>query len=297
LPVPVENARTAILAAFARKANSEAFEAVGSDLLSSTRPARAAFGSYRPVPAELLRTRAQPSAAIARDLRLPVTTFAEKKAPQAPPAKAEDARASVRAAFAKARAPASAAEETASAQAMQPTESAGAHAASVAARSNEDAQAEARKPAAYRVLAAASTAGFEDARAAARPSIEEARAAMLATLAKARAIPRKPRSNGRTAASASRESAGRVNGTATVRAHGHAAQSSASNHSPNANAKAAEVQRSSPPTDAVSVIRAAIEETLAAGAHSTKSRSPARASLPPAPAPAGFAAVHTMLNQ
>lgn len=271
LPAPVEKARTAILAAFARKAHPESSAAEGSALPSSMRAPRAAFAGYRPVTADLLRAPAQPVAAATRDSRTPVTTPAAKAAPSAPPAKAEDARASVRAAFAKARTPVPAK------PAFRRRPSTAAHA--------------------FDPSNAAATPLFDETRAA-RPSIEEARAAMLATLSKARGLSRKPCSGPHTAAGHSRGvDAATANEIADVREHEHAVQPSADDSSAaqRAPATSAAFERSSTTTDATSAIRAAAEHARAAASHSTSAtrQSAGRATLLPPP-PAGFAAIATM---
>jgi hypothetical protein len=263
LPAPVENARTAILAAFARKANAEDSQALAADaaLPPSPRTARAAFGGYRPVSADLFRApRQQPKAAGARNSH-PVTASPAKAAPSAPPAKAEDARASVRAAFAK-RTPAAAEEETTLTQTAEPGDAAAAiestreHAHSGAAVSSAAIAADSARAAAARP--------FDEMPAATGLSIEQARDAMLATLAKVRVLPRK-RSTGR-AAAVSRKSASEVERSTTAKV------ATPANHAEVAHAPVA-----------------------APHAPATKRQSASRTTLlPPPPAPAGFAAVKTV---
>lgn len=155
LPPPVENARTAILAAFARKARSE------SD----------AVGQARPVIAASFRTRValSPSLAATEIAAPPRTT--ETPVALVVAAKAEDARASVRAAFQKARERKPALEKT--------------EAPPVAESDVSPVIGEARRFDPSQPVAASM---FVDLGAVSRPSVEEARAALLATLAKARSL-------------------------------------------------------------------------------------------------------------
>jgi hypothetical protein len=171
LPPPVENARTAILAAFARKARSEE-----SDSTTSARPIMAAsFRSSRISNSIRANTTSVP-AAPTRTASTPVP-----EAVRATPAKAEDARASVRAAFQKARMPAPVADTTTTAAQSDADVARTVAAESTAplAGPTEDARANSE------IVRSLPRPVFDDSN---RPSIEEARANMLATFAKARSI-------------------------------------------------------------------------------------------------------------